>query len=44
MLLNVFKDIGLAVNTRKIKCVEVGPHRGIMKNEHFTVISNSYEK
>ena len=39
MLLNVCKDIALAVNTGTTKYMEIGLHRGMIANEH-----NSYEK
>ena len=42
MLLNDCKDNGLAVNTGKTKCMEIGRHRGIIANAHIG--SNSYEK
>ena len=32
VLLNVCKDIGLAVNTGKTKYMEIGPHRGMQMN------------
>ena len=44
MLLNVCKDIGLAVNTGKTKYMEIGRHRGIIANAHTEIGSNSYEK
>ena len=34
-LLNACKDIGLAVNTRKTKYMEIGRHRGMILNEHL---------
>ena len=37
-------DIGLAVNTGKIKYIEIGRHRGVIANEHIKIGSNSYEK
>ena len=43
MLLNAYKDIGLAVNLGKSKYMEVGQNRGMMANEHITVGRNSYE-
>ena len=43
-VLNACKCIGFAVNTEKIKCLEVGRHRGMKANKHSTVGSNSYEK
>ena len=39
-MLSAFKDIGLAVNTGKTKCIEVRRHRGMQANEHN---SNCYE-
>ena len=44
MLLNACKDIGLTVNTRKTKYLEIGRHRGIIANAHINLGSNSYEK
>ena len=44
VLLNACKHIGLAVNTGKTNCMEVGSHRDMMTNEHTTVGGNSYEK
>ena len=44
VLLNAYKDIGLAVNTGKTKYVEIGRHRGMIANEHIRIGSNSYEK
>ena len=38
------KVIGLAVNTRKTKYVEIGGHRGMIANEHIKIASNSYDK
>ena len=38
------KDIGLAVNTRKTKCIEIGRHRDMIANEHIRIGGNSYEK
>ena len=40
VLLNAFKDIGLAVNTGKTKCMEVGRHRGMMANEPHVLFSS----
>ena len=34
VLLNVCKDIGLAVNTRNTKYLEMGRHRGMISNAH----------
>ena len=44
MLLNAFRDIGLAVNTEKTKYMEVGRHRGMIANEYIRIGSNSYEE
>ena len=44
VLLNAYKDIDLAVNTRKTKYTEVGRHRGIMSIKLITESSDSYEK
>ena len=44
VLLNACKDIGLAVNIRKTKYMEIGRHPGIIANAHITIGSNSYEK
>ena len=44
MLLNGFKEIGLAINIGKTKYMEVERHRDMMANEHLTLGSNSYEK
>ena len=44
MLLNACKDIGLAVNTRKTKYMEVGRYRGMIVNEHITININPCEK
>ena len=44
VLLNACKDIGLAVNTGKIKYMEIGRHRGMVLNAHIKIGSNSYEK
>ena len=35
VLLNACKDIGLAVNTGKTRCMEIGRHRGVIANEHI---------
>ena len=43
MLLNICKDIGLAVNTGKTKYMEIGRHRGMIANAHIKIGSNSYE-
>ena len=44
LLLNVCKDIGLAVNTGKTKYMEIGRNRGVIANAHIKIGSNSYEK
>ena len=44
MLLNAFKDIGLAVNTGKTKYMAIGRHRGMTANAHVKIGNNSYEK
>ena len=44
VLLNAFKNIGLAVNTGKTKYMEIGRHRGIIAKEKIKIGSNSYEK
>ena len=44
VLLNACKDIGLAINTGKIKNMEIGRRRGVIANEHIKIGSNSYEK
>ena len=44
MLLNAYKDIGLAVNTGKTKYMKTGCHWGITANEYIKMGSNSYEK
>ena len=44
MLLNACKGIGLAVNTRKTKCMEIGRHLGMIANAHIKIGSNCYEK
>ena len=44
VLLNVCKDIGLAVNTGKTKCIEIGCHRGVIANAHIRIHKNFYEK
>jgi hypothetical protein len=38
------KDIGLAVNIRRTKHMEIVRHLVISTNEHITVASNSYKK
>ena len=42
VLLNAYKDIGLAVKTGKTKYMEIGRHRGMIENAYIG--SNSYEK
>ena len=44
VILNAFKDIGLAVNTRKTKYMQIGRHRSMIAKEHVNIGSNSYEK
>ena len=44
MLLNAYRDIGLAVNIGKTKCMEIGRHRGMITNAHIKIGSNSNEK
>jgi len=44
MLLNTCKDIGLAGNTGKTKCMEKRHHRGTIANAHIKIVSISYEK
>ena len=44
MLLNTYKDIGLAENTGKTKYMEVGRHRSMISKEYIRIGSNSYEK
>ena len=44
VLLHACKDIGLAVNTRKTKYMEIGCHRGVIANAHIKIGSISYEK
>ena len=34
----------LAVNTEKIKYMEIGRHRGMIANEHVWIGNNFYEK
>ena len=38
VLLNACKDIFLTVNTRKIKCMEIGRHRGMIPNVHIKIV------
>ena len=42
MLLNVCRDIGLAVNIGKTKDKEVGRHRGMVANEHIVIKSENF--
>ena len=42
--LNACKDIGLVVNTRKTKYMEVESHLNTIANEHIRIGSNSYKK
>ena len=35
VLLNAYKDIGLAVNTGKSTYMEIGLHRGMVENAHI---------
>jgi hypothetical protein len=44
VLLNASKDIGLAVNTGKTECMEIGRHRSMKANDHIKIGGNSYEK
>jgi hypothetical protein len=44
VILNACKDVGLAVNTGKSRYMEIGRHRGMTSNEHFTVGINAHEK
>ena len=37
-LLDACKNIGLAVNTRKSKYMEIGRHRGMMASEHIRIV------
>ena len=41
VLLNICKDIGLAVNIGKTKYMEIGRHQGIIANAHIKIGSNS---
>ena len=41
VLLNACKGIGLVVNTRKTKNMEIGRHRDMIANEHIKVGINS---
>ena len=41
VLLNAYKDIGLAVNTGKTKYMEIGRHRGMIANTHIKMSSNN---
>ena len=44
VLLNACTDIGLAVNTGKIKYMKIVRHRGMIPNEHIKIGSNSFAK
>ena len=44
ILLNVFKDNVLAVNTGKTKNMLIGCHRSMIANENIRICSNSYQK
>ena len=44
VLLNACKDSGLAVNTGKVKYMEIGRHRGMIAIKHIRIDSNSYKK
>ena len=44
MLLDACKDIGLAVNTGKIKYMEIGRYQGMVANEHIKIGGNSLVK
>ena len=44
MLLNACKDIGLAVERRKTKYMEIGCHRDMIANKNIEIGSYSYEK
>ena len=44
VLLNVCKNVGLAVNTGKTKFMEIERHRGMTENEGIKIDSNSHEK
>ena len=41
--LNACKDIGLTVNTRKTKYMEIGRHQGIITNKHTYQDSNIFK-
>jgi hypothetical protein len=41
VLLNACKDFGLAVNTKKIKTMELRRRRGMMAYEHITIDGNN---
>ena len=38
MVLNACKDIGLAVNTRKTKYMDIGRHVGMITNDHIGMV------
>ena len=42
--LNAYKGIGLAVNTKKTRYMEIGRQRGMIANEHIRIGDNPYEK
>ena len=44
MLLNAYKEFGLAINIRNIKNMDEGHHQSMMANEYVKVGSNSYKK
>jgi hypothetical protein len=44
VLLNACKELGLAINTRKMKYMETVCHRGITTNEYIKIGSNSCER
>ena len=43
VLLNACKDIGLAVNTRKTKYMEIGHQAGLMAYKHIRIGSNWFK-
>ena len=42
LLLNACKDIGLAVNTGKIKYMEIGRHRDMIAKAHIKIGNSCY--
>ena len=38
VLLNAYKDIGLALNTGKTKYMEIGRNRGVIANQHIKIV------